>query len=220
MVYTLQKFSVVLLFFLMSMTCYTQSSHTIKATLNVENHTINIQHELVFVNTTNDTLNEIYLHDWMHAYANKNTSLAKRFAEEFDKSLHLAKNEDRGNTKVLTMADKNFKFLKWNHVKNKDAIRVQLNFPIYPGKEQLIRLAYIVKIPSSKFTSYGFTENGNYHLKYWHVNPVVYKNKQWHFYDNKDQDDIYAIPSKYDVTFAYPKNLFAASDLEKNKVCG
>ena len=80
-----------------------QYSHEINATLLEDERTINVQHDITFFNQTNDTINSIYLTDWNNAYASKNTALAKRFAEEFNKSLHLANDNERGKTTICLL---------------------------------------------------------------------------------------------------------------------
>jgi hypothetical protein len=204
------------LLLLLGFSLHAQTEHTIKATLLPNKHTIEVQHEIVFYNQTNDTLNEIYLHDWMQAYAHKNTALAKRFSEEFSKALHLAKDEDRGFTNILTISDRNFKFLKWERTEKFDAVRVQLNFPVYPKKQFLLKLAYIVQLPSSEFTGYGHLPNGDYRLKYWHITPAVY-NGSWQLMNNKDLNDLYLPKANYNITFTYPKNLKVITNFSHGK---
>ncbi len=192
-----------------------QDKHKITAAIIPESKTINIQQEITFFNQSKDTLNEIYLNDWMEGYSKKNTALTQRFTEEFNKSLHLADKEERGHTKILTVADKNFKFLKWERSKKFDAIRIQLNFPIYPGRSQRIRLSYIVKLPSSRFTGYGYEENGGYNLKYWYLTPVVYDGA-WRLENNKDLDDMFLMPSDHQILLKYPEKLYLTTDFERD----
>ena len=82
-----------------------QHTNTLKATLEEETRDINIQQEFTYQNSSQDTLHELYFNDWTHAYSDKKTALAKRFAEDFKKSLHLAKPEERGSTQIFGMAD-------------------------------------------------------------------------------------------------------------------
>ena len=110
-----------------------QNKHKITATFHEDQKTINIQQEIIFQNVTGQTLYTIYLSDWNNAYSSKNTGLAERFAEEFDRSLHLAKEEDRGFTKIISMTDRQFRFLDWRRLKEGDLIRVPLEEPVAPG---------------------------------------------------------------------------------------
>ena len=73
--------------------CGVQAQHrnTLRANLVRETQTLEIQQEFIYVNRSADSLHELYFNDWANAYSEKNTALARRFAEEFRKSLHLAR---------------------------------------------------------------------------------------------------------------------------------
>jgi hypothetical protein len=58
-----------------------QHLNTLTATLDGANKDIYIQQQFVYVNDSNDSLPELFFNDWPQAYSNKNTALAKRFAE-------------------------------------------------------------------------------------------------------------------------------------------
>ncbi|MBC9798535.1 metalloprotease, partial [Sinomicrobium weinanense] len=190
-----------------------QNRQTIVARLLPESRTINIQQEIVFHNRSQDTLNSIYLSDWNNAYSGKNTALAKRFGEEFDKSLHLAKNKVRGHTKIISIVDKNFNPIEWERLDSEDIIKTQLNFPVYPGDDFLLKLSYSVKIPSAEFTRYGHEENGDFNLRYWYITPAVY-NDDWVLYSNKNLDDLYMDKTNYVVVFNYPGGYSLNTDLD------
>ena len=64
---------------------------------------LKIQQEIVFYNKTNQTLNEVYLHNWANGYKNRKTPLTKRLIEDYDKSLYFAKEEERGFSKILNL---------------------------------------------------------------------------------------------------------------------
>ncbi|WP_461534116.1 gluzincin family metallopeptidase [Sinomicrobium sp.] len=194
-----------------------QNRQTITARLHPETHTINIQQEIVFHNNSADTLNNIYLSDWNNAYSGKNTALAKRFGEEFDKSLHLAKEEVRGFTKIIDISDKNFHSVHWERSPSKDLVNVQLNFPVYPGGNALLKLSYTVKLPSDSFTRYGYDEQGNYRMRYWYLTPAVYNGEEWVKYSNKNLDDLYTGRTDYKVIFNYPEDYTLTSDLDIEK---
>ena len=65
-------------------TSISQNKIDIKAALNVEMDLIEVKQSITYLNTSNDTLYDIYLNDWNHSYSSKYTPLAERFAEEFD----------------------------------------------------------------------------------------------------------------------------------------
>ena len=75
-----------------------QHVNKISASLNSETKEIKIQQEFTYKNQSADTLSVLYFNDWSNAYAQKDSPLASRFADDFKKNLHLASKELRGGT--------------------------------------------------------------------------------------------------------------------------
>ena len=200
---------------LLAQTLCAQNKHKITATFHEDQRSINIQQEIIFQNTTGQTLYTIYLSDWNNAYSSKSTGLAKRFDEEFDRSLHLAKDKERGYTKIISMTDRQFRFLEWRRLKEGDLIRVPLEEPVKPGEYYPIKISYSVYLPDSKFTKFGIDKNGDVNLRYWYLSPAVLEEDGWILYSDKDLDDLYTYKSDYEITFNYPKQYFLTSDLEE-----
>lgn len=207
-----------LLFLLLTnLVLHAQEVNQIKAELHTDTHTLNIQQELVYTNHSKDTLNEIWLYDWNNAYVDKTTPLAKRFAEEFNKSIHLARPEQRGHTEIISLTDPNFGFLKWERLDVQDIIKVQLNFPIYPGKSYRLKLSYKVKLPSAEFTGYGFDQLNDYRLRYWYIVPGIYNGK-WLAYSNKNLNDLNQLVKETSIELTVPKIYSVISDLDELKI--
>ena len=82
---------------------WSQHINMVNATLDGDTHEIAIQQEFTYVNTSNKTLEVLYFNDWANSYSDKNTALAKTFARQFKKSLHLAKEDERGYTDIQSM---------------------------------------------------------------------------------------------------------------------
>ena len=184
-----------------------QHSNTLKATLERETKSVNIQQEFTFKNESQDTLSVLYFNDWAHAYSDKNTALAKRFAEDFKKSLHLAKDSNRGSTEILSMLDEDYRSLDWERREEQiDLIRVDLNKPIPPGGEQRLIFTYRVKLPPNRYTPYGYGPDGGYYLKDWYLTPAVYDGK-WELYSNKNLEDLYTGNTNTNIFFTYPEGL-------------
>tara|TARA_R110000868_G_scaffold29420_6_gene109397 strand:+ start:35060 stop:37885 length:2826 start_codon:yes stop_codon:yes gene_type:complete len=200
--------------------CIAQHTNKVIATLNSDNNEFTIQQEIEYVNKSQDTLNLIYLNDWANAYANKNTALAKRFAEEFKKGLHLAKDEERGNTKIVSTVDDEYRGLDWEYAPGKDIIKINLNSPLLPQALTKLFITYKVKLPSDKFTTYGYNLKGGYYLKDWYLTPAVYDGS-WHLYSNKNLEDLYTDMANTSIELIIPENLNAVSnfhELNKNLV--
>ena len=75
--------------------------------LDAEKKLVSVYQELTFNNQTNDTLDTIILNDWNNAYSDKNSTLGKRFSDEFERSFLLAKDEDKGFTNNVIILDQN-----------------------------------------------------------------------------------------------------------------
>ncbi|MBQ0740178.1 metalloprotease, partial [Aquimarina celericrescens] len=77
-------------------------------------------------------------------------------------------------------------------------------------------IKYKIKIPSNKFTRYGYHDNGNFSLKYWYIVPAVY-DKKWNIYSHKNLDDLYTPIINYQVNFTLPSTYSVSSDLNEEK---
>ena len=194
---------------------YAQHSTQMDVELNSITKTITVRQVITFFNQSNDTLKTIVLNDWNNAYSAKNTPLAKRFSDEFYRGFHLAKEHERGNTKNLNIATANEQVLFWQRPeKNPDLVIVQLNEQLFPKQKITIRLNYTIKIPSDKFTRYGYASNGSFHLKNWYLIPARYENGAFVKNSNNNLDDIANAISDFELNLKIPKTLEATSDLE------
>ncbi|SHI76435.1 hypothetical protein SAMN04487911_105127 [Arenibacter nanhaiticus] len=202
------------LFLVVVMTCgkgIAQHTNVLSATLTEENKEISIQQALEYVNDSRDTLLLLYFNDWANAYADKNTALAKRFSEEFKKGLHLAKDEERGYTKIVSVVDNDYQGLVWNYTSGRDIVKIDLKEPLLPGSSAKIFLTYKVKLPPNKFTPYGYDNRRNFYLKDWYLTPAVYDGT-WHLYSNKNLEDLYTGITNTTINLFIPKDLFIASN--------
>ncbi|NNC46489.1 MAG: metalloprotease, partial [Winogradskyella sp.] len=156
----------------------------------------------------------VYLNDWNNSYSTKSTPLAKRFEEEFSTKFHLAKNSQRGFTTVTSIRDDSNQTLTYTNPKDHpDVLEVDLNNPVLPKSSYTLILNYILVIPDNSFTSYGFTNNKDFELKHWYITPAVYDGK-WHYYSNKDLDDLYVPKADITLTLTHPRNYQVVSELD------
>jgi len=202
------------LFLLLGMTTMAQQSLEIEATLNATKHTIAIDQKIVFENTSNDTLSEIYLYDWANSFSSKTSPLAKRFAEHYENAFHFESNADRGMTIIKQVFSESNTLIPWERGSEVDILKVIPENPILPGESYTFNLKYESKISNSKFTRYGVTKDLEYKLRYWFIAPAVYDG-EWHIYSNRNTDDLYMRPSTFDVTFHFPKHYVLTSDLDE-----
>lgn len=184
--------------------------------INVEEKTLLVNQVLTYNNTSNDTLKYIILNDWNNAFSSKSSALAKRFSDEFIRSFHLATEKERGFTDVKNIIDSNFNPLPWSRPDGKiDLIKIELTQPILPCSKQSFTFVYSVKIPDSKFTKYGFDNDGRITLKNWYLNPARYIHKQFTQYSNENIDDIPNAFSDFEIEFELPTNYSLSSNLQE-----
>jgi len=207
------KYQYLLVFVLSYFSSIGQDKIDIKAEFDVENNQIQITQTIAYKNTSQDTLTTIFLNDWSNSYSTKGTPLAKRFAEEYNTNFHFANNEERGFTVITAITDKNKSNLLYERSDlHPDVLKVELVNPLYPQTSYFIEINYIIKIPSDKFTRYGVTLLQDYNLKYWYITPAVY-NGEWHYYSNKNLDDLYIPKTDINLEIEFPKNYTLTTEL-------
>lgn len=190
---------------------FPQHQNTINATLKEDTHVIQIQQDFLYVNDSSDPLPSLYFNDWTHAYSSKKTPLAKRLAEDFKKSLHLAKPNERGFTDLLTVVDAQYRQLEWEREPERDLVRFDLNEALAPGDSVNLLITYTVQLPPDKYTPYGYNSKGGYYLRDWYLTPAVYDDG-WKLYSNKNLEDLYTDITNTNINFIYPDSLFMGTN--------
>ncbi len=193
---------------------FSQHTNNLKADLDPETQEIDIQQEFTYQNNSKDTLKVIYFNDWAHSYSSKKTALAKRFAEDFKKSLHLAKDDERGYTRIFGMSDFEFRNLNWKRTDQIDIIEVKLNQPLPPGESIKMYFTYTVVLPPDRYTPYGYNSRGGYYLKDWYLTPAVH-NGSWQLYSNKNLEDLYTGITNTTIELTFPNNLYLGTNFNE-----
>jgi hypothetical protein len=185
-----------------------------KVVLNNENKTLAINQNIIFFNQTNDTLKSLILNDWNNAYSSKKTALAKRFSDEFSRSFQLSSEKERGKTEIISIKNINNEDLKFHRLdNNEDLIEVLFDKKINPNQKIEFTIIYELKIPSSKFTNYGFNDKGEINLKDCFLSVSRYDNHTFAKYSNLNIDDCANGLSDYKIDISLPDNLQLISDL-------
>ncbi len=176
-----------------------------------ETKIIEIQQEFTYVNRSADSLPFLYFNDWNHAYSDKRTALAKQFEDNFNRSLHLAKDKERGRTNILSVANEVYRTISWERLEGRDIVRFDLDQPLKPGDSTTLFLTYTVELPPMKYTGYGYDPRGNYYLKDWYLSPAVH-DKDWKLYSNKNLEDLYTDIADTQINFVFPDSLFLGTN--------
>ncbi|MCG9972059.1 metalloprotease [Christiangramia crocea] len=203
-----------LIFFIGSGWLSAQNVINVNARLVDSLHTLEIDQDITFINTENRELASIYLNDWNNAFSSKSSALAKRFAEDYARRFHFAKDQERGHTYIDHIKDSLETDLEWDRPGEvPDLIRVLLKEPLAPGDSLKINLKYRIKVPDDKFTRYGIDQEGNYKLRYWYLVPAPLDNG-WKLYTHKDLGLQYVKPYDIFISLDIPTEFYAASGLD------
>lgn len=188
-----------------------QNKSTIKAFLNDEDKTLKISHQLIYHNTSQDTLNKLYFLDWANAFSSKETPLAIRFNEDFRRAFHFANENDRGYTTIKSVTE-NKQSLSWFRPnKMPDILGVKITRPLAPKQKITLQFEYTVKLPNDRFTRFGYSKKG-YKIKFWHLTPALYK-QGWQLYSHKNLNDFSSQLNNYEITITIPSRFRVESNL-------
>ncbi|MBT8296135.1 MAG: metalloprotease, partial [Gramella sp.] len=177
-------------------------------------HTLKIEQKIKFFNTGDRELSSIYLNDWNNAFSSKTSALAKRFAEDYARRFHFAKDHERGHTSINHIRNNSGSELQWDRPGNiVDMVRVMLEKPLQPGDSITLDLNYDLKIPDDNFTRYGSDDLGNYKIRYWYMVPAPLENG-WKLYSHQDLGLQYVEPYEVNITIDIPTEYYAASGLD------
>jgi hypothetical protein len=205
-----------IIIFLLSVQLHAQHLNRMNVQADPERKTLIVKQEIVYHNQSNDTLTTIVLNDWNNAYSAKTTPLAKRFADEFVRAFHLAKDEERGSTTITTLKNDLNAPMSWSRPDgHPDLVEITLDNPLYPNSKITLHIQYEVKVPDDRFTRYGYDNKGNFNLKNWYLTPARY-DKGFVMYSNENIDDIANAVSDYEVAIAVPTNIAVTTDLLQN----
>ncbi|MDB4291788.1 metalloprotease [Maribacter sp.] len=204
-----------ILFFIPCLSVFGQHSITIDAILDAESRTLEITQNIDYKNTTRQTLDTLYFVDWANSFSSKTTPLGLRFNEDYRRNFHYANETERGATLIGNITNESGENLQWTRpLGAPDILQIVPNKPLFSGESTTLNLKYTVQIPSSKFTKYGYTKDGEFDLEYWYIAPAVYTDN-WKTYSNKDLQDIFLTPCDYSIDLTLPTEYAVTSMLEQ-----
>ena len=202
-----------LLFFIV-INCFAQ--HHSKLVVEVDNvsHVLTVKQQLTYFNESATTLNSIILNDWNNAYSAVDSPLGKRFSDEFIRTYLFAPEKDYGRTFDLQISDKNNKNIFFVRPENyPDLVEIQLDKPLLPNQKIEFVLLYKLKIPNSRFTTYGFNSKNEMALKNWFLTPAKFDKNDFVRYNNLNLDDAPNGIFDMDLEIKSAQNFEISSDL-------
>ncbi|MBC8046750.1 MAG: M1 family metallopeptidase, partial [Fimbriimonadaceae bacterium] len=184
--------------------------YVINVSLNDIKHEINGDITIEYKNNSPEPLNFIYFHLWANAYKNNSTAFAKQEIENKKTEFQFAKNDERGYIDNLNF-NVNGSAVKLEYdAKHIDIAKIILNTPLKSGEILTITTPFHVKIPSSKFSRLGHSDQ-SYQITQWYPKPAVYDAKGWHAMPYLNQGEFYSEFGNYIVNITLPSNYVVAA---------
>ena len=172
--------------------------------LDDETNFLHAREEFVYTNNSPDTLKSLYIHLWPNAYKHDHTPFAEQQDLNGNTSFYYSPAKDKGYIDSLDFTVDG-KSVEHNIAENSpDIARIDLIYPLLPGKSVKIATPFLVKIPKV-FSRLGHTDHA-YFISQWFPKPAVYDQKGWHPISYLDQGEFYSEFGSYDVTITLPKN--------------
>lgn len=157
---------VLVIFSLVPISLFAQSdSIKIWATLDQSLRELHVKQKIHFTNPSDSTMTRLRLLNWVAAYRNEGTALAKRKIEDRKSELHFARKSDLGYLRSLTISGSS-PSLNYDH----ETLSIPLSTPLEPGESGTMELEYDITLPSSTYTGYGKGEEKAL-LKYFFLIP-------------------------------------------------
>lgn len=139
-----------------------QHHSDILANYNPQTHQLRVRQQLTYTNSSSDTLRNLVLYDWNHAYSDKNSELGKRFSDEFVRRFHFAPKKELGYTQINSIQTASGQPLKWSRsAVGIELLEVELITRLHPGASTILELEYILQFPYEEFTHYGWNNKGD-----------------------------------------------------------
>ena len=189
------------------------NSYNLEVELNSFDKTIDIKQVMKYKNTSNTSVDIIFLEDWSNAYSNTDTKLAKRISDEYSRSFSFSQKKQRGSTIINKISSNNID--KWSRSENaSDIIKLFLKEPLKINQSIEIEISYSIKLPDSKFTGFGYDNSNNFYLKNWIIAFSANSGLNLLPQSNLNLDDQSIDNSDYSIKLKLDGEYFIVSNLE------
>jgi len=184
------------------------------------NRDFHVRQEMLLVFQKQAQTDSLFLLNWVNAYKNKNTPLARRFIENYDLNFHFTRQKNRGKL-IIDKVFINDKPLKNSLQNYREEEFFVLKLPKKPNENDslILRIDYYLQLPNSKFTGFGVDKNDNINLDNFYFLAVDKK----HLYAHKNIDDYYESPTEFTVIFKNlptRKNIYSNLKVKGNRLSG
>ncbi len=193
--------------------------YNIEVSLNDLEHSLHGNFEMVYHNQSPNDLDFIYIHLYPNAYSCENTALCDQLLSNGNADLYFATEDEKGKIDSLHFSSEGVPLKLIYDLEHSDIAKVMLPKPLKSGEKIKISTPFYVKIPSSKFSRMGHSDQ-SYQITQWHPKPAVYDAQGWHAMPYLNLGEFYSEYANYDVKISLPENyrVAATGDLVDGEV--
>lgn len=169
---------------------------------------LTVEQNFKYTNRLQAPITKIKLLNWIAAYKNQGTPLAKRKLEDHRKDLYFAKKEDLGHLDNLSVNG-----IRINDL-SPENIYFDLEKPLLPGESINLSLNYQLSLPKISLTGFG-TGTEMAAIKYFFVVPDTFETENQYGRHFTDIDETQNGGSYWNIDLQIPQGYFSEGNLEK-----
>ena len=193
---------------------WSQTKYIFDVALNIEEELLTVSQTIEYTNTSDKSLDTLYLYDWANSYQGEPAPLAKHLANEFNRSFYISANSKLGYTQIDTLYAEGIS--SWSRLEDQlDIIKINLVNRLDSGEQIKINLNYVVKIPDDKFTGVGINSDKGVLLRDLFITVAPDYNDEWLLNSNLGFRDYSSLPSDYSFQWSYPAPYDLLSNLNE-----
>lgn len=213
--YFVNKYILILFLVFSSNYLFANHKYTIEVELEPSKRSLSGELEMVYKNTSNDTLQELWIHLYPNAYSSHSTPWAKQMVKihqlDFKYGRSLGKIDSiqfKSNGQPLTLMVSE---------DQEDIGVVLLNEPLLPGQSINMQTPFRVKLPEMHSRS-GYA-GSFYSVTQWYPKFAVYEKSKWESMSYLEQGEFYSDFADYDVKVTLPSAYtFAATGYKSEPI--
>ena len=189
------------------------NSYTINASFDDKLKKLSCSQNIVYVNNTQNNLNELYFHIYPNAFSKEEYA---PFAKNELKDAY-PNGFSQGNVKIKSILNDKSKLIYSISGKKEDILMIKLNKELKPSEKIDVYIEYDVKLPNS-IGRFGYGDN-TVNITNWYPIACVYDERGWNKKGyEKIGDPFYSNVSNFDVSIDIPnKYKIASTGIIKSK---
>ena len=187
-----------------------QVNISVDARLDDKNGLIDASAIMEYINNSNDTLNEIFIHLWVNAFSDNETAFARQMIRKRDYDFHFATQADRGGYQQISFQIDGEILSFSNYRSHSDIAIVHLPRSLLPGDTLFMEISFVLKLPHARFSRPG-QSNEAYYATQWYPKPAVYDCNGWNPIPYLHRGEFYSDFGNFELFLTLPSNFVVAS---------